>query len=404
MYLEKIELRNVRTIKELELPFDEGKLPLHSVIIGANSTCKSTILRCIAICLCEEPSTLVPDVNGLMGPEENGPTEIILQLTGGKEVKTTISKSGVIEKAERETEYEGIRKAIPVLCGYGAGRSTGASEDSGEYSVVDATYSLFRYEVHLLNPEIVLRRIKDSREEKIYRQVTKLLIQSIGLGPGHSIALGMEGVTLSGPNIGNGINLRSTADGYRIPFTWLCDFISWALLNNPELADIKEVEGLILIDELEQHLHPTLQREQLKRLKEQLPKVQIIGTTHSPMIVLGCGEEDKVFALKRKRSDAGGQESIVVLEEIAPDLSYYSVEDVYTDESLFDSKVEHPKLMEDLKKYRELSDRGDSKYSEEERKFIRQHVGKISAAGKKESDSRLLRLIEEIRKELNNES
>ncbi len=67
-----------------------------------------------------------------------------------------------------------------------------------------------------------------------------------------------------------------------------------------------DVRGIVIIDEIEQHLHPKLQRQILKRLDNKFPRVQFIMTTHSPLCVSGTAdtgehgqERYKVFSLGR---------------------------------------------------------------------------------------------------------
>jgi len=63
-------------------------------------------------------------------------------------------------------------------------------------------------------------------------------------------------------------------------------------LANPELDDPLLGHGVILIDEIELHLHPTWQREIVEKLRAMFPNIQFIGTTHSPFVIqsLRAGE------------------------------------------------------------------------------------------------------------------
>ena len=47
----------------------------------------------------------------------------------------------------------------------------------------------------------------------------------------------------------------------------------------------KETEGIVLIDEVDLHLHPTWQQRIIGDLKEIFPKVQFIVTTHAPAVI-----------------------------------------------------------------------------------------------------------------------
>jgi hypothetical protein len=50
---------------------------------------------------------------------------------------------------------------------------------------------------------------------------------------------------------------------------------------------LEEIEGVVVIDEVDAHLHTNLQQKELPELLKLLPKVQFIFTTHSPLFVLG---------------------------------------------------------------------------------------------------------------------
>jgi len=59
-----------------------------------------------------------------------------------------------------------------------------------------------------------------------------------------------------------------------------------------------EIDLVVLIDEIDLHLHPSLQRELVPRLRKALPKVQWIVTTHSPL-VLANFDVNEIIALDR---------------------------------------------------------------------------------------------------------
>ena len=60
---------------------------------------------------------------------------------------------------------------------------------------------------------------------------------------------------------------------------------SISILNNLEISDYKNIKGVLLIDEAENHLHPKWQKVLIRNILELFPKLQIIVTTHSPFIV-----------------------------------------------------------------------------------------------------------------------
>ncbi|MEK8017385.1 MAG: AAA family ATPase [Candidatus Parabeggiatoa sp.] len=77
------------------------------------------------------------------------------------------------------------------------------------------------------------------------------------------------------------------SDGQRTILAMTADIAYRAAVLNPHLGDraILETPGIVLIDELDLHLHPNWQRKIIKRLRTTFPLIQFIATTHSPTIV-----------------------------------------------------------------------------------------------------------------------
>ncbi len=77
------------------------------------------------------------------------------------------------------------------------------------------------------------------------------------------------------------------SDGQRIMLTLVGDLARRAATLNPHLgiAAARETPGVVLIDELDLHLHPKWQRRIVKDLKLTFPSLQFIATTHSPQLI-----------------------------------------------------------------------------------------------------------------------
>ncbi len=81
------------------------------------------------------------------------------------------------------------------------------------------------------------------------------------------------------------LSLTQLSDGERSFIAILGDLVRRLALANPDLANPLEGHGVVLIDELELHLHPTWQREIVDKLRATFPNIQFIGTTHSPFVI-----------------------------------------------------------------------------------------------------------------------
>lgn len=62
-------------------------------------------------------------------------------------------------------------------------------------------------------------------------------------------------------------------------------------ININNSIHLSEISGVVVVDEIELHLHSILQREVLPKLIALFPKIQFIITTHSPLFLLGMEEQ-----------------------------------------------------------------------------------------------------------------
>ena len=91
---------------------------------------------------------------------------------------------------------------------------------------------------------------------------------------------------------GKELYLDQLSDGERSLLAIVADLVRRLSLANPELGDPLRGAGIVLIDELELHLHPTWQRTIVDKLRTTFPNIQFIATTHSPFVIqsLRAGE------------------------------------------------------------------------------------------------------------------
>ena len=81
------------------------------------------------------------------------------------------------------------------------------------------------------------------------------------------------------------LDLSQLSDGERAFLALICDLGRRLALANPMLDNPLHGAGVVLIDELELHLHPKWQREVSEKLQTTFPNIQFIATTHSPFVI-----------------------------------------------------------------------------------------------------------------------
>lgn len=84
---------------------------------------------------------------------------------------------------------------------------------------------------------------------------------------------------------GVALDLSQLSDGERSFLALICDLGRRLALANPMLDNPLHGAGVVLIDELELHLHPKWQREVSEKLRRTFPNIQFIATTHSPFVI-----------------------------------------------------------------------------------------------------------------------
>lgn len=130
---------------------------------------------------------------------------------------------------------------------------------------------------------------------------------------------------------------------------------------NPDDEDPKQRYALVLMDEIDAHLHPAWQQSMVYHLSNIFPNVQFIATTHSPLIVGGM----PAHQVSRFVRDEDGK---VVQKKINPDMTMGRADQILTTE-LFGLSTTLPKsTQEQMKKYHALLTK-ETRTSEEEEDY-----------------------------------
>ena len=119
--------------------------------------------------------------------------------------------------------------------------------------------------------------------------------------------------------------MSQLSDGYQNIAAWVGDLLYQISRTFDDYKAPLKTRGVLLIDEIDLHLHPKWQRELLAFLKRKLPNFQIIATTHSPITAQQAGP-DELFSLHRKSKRieiepfAGNPKSLLVHQLMSSDL------------------------------------------------------------------------------------
>ena len=294
MFLKKIKIKNIRCISDIEIDLESRATANHSlVLLGNNGVGKSTILKCIALGLCDAggASALLADMYGSLvrNGEKKGVIELTLnQGTKNYTIKTTVKASTEDEDIEEIEKVTSPKTRFPwsdvFMCGYGPSRILRGTNSYDQYALADAVYTLFNYGWKLQNPELVVRRHgynNKAAEKAILKQLADILMMKP-----NALHMSRTGITVREDHNKSEINFGALADGHQSTLNCLIDLIGWTYLNRR-----KNPSGIVLLDEVENHLHPMWQRHIMRLLSNAFPRIQFIATSHSPICAVGMSDK-----------------------------------------------------------------------------------------------------------------
>jgi predicted ATP-binding protein involved in virulence len=100
------------------------------------------------------------------------------------------------------------------------------------------------------------------------------------------------------------------SDGYRSMFALAVDLLRWlSILRPPNANKLNQMSGVVLIDEIDAHLHPKWQREAGFLLTKLFPRIQFIVASHSPFVAMAAGE-GALTLLERDRNIVSAKQEL----------------------------------------------------------------------------------------------
>ncbi len=127
--------------------------------------------------------------------------------------------------------------------------------------------------------------IAEDPQKGIQRQTLKQAVEQFLPGCANLRAISEPEPTLVIDKAGKTIDIRQLSDGERSMLALVMDLARRLSIANPNLEDPRQAQAVVLIDELDLHLHPQWQRTIVTKLTTTFPNCQFIATTHSPLII-----------------------------------------------------------------------------------------------------------------------
>ncbi|MCD9030185.1 AAA family ATPase [Luteimonas sp. Y-2-2-4F] len=352
MYIHRVVLEDIKGFPRLDVRFDRRSAtgdPIYAgwnVLTGDNAAGKTTVLKAIAMAIVgpDTARALQPSLSGwIRVGAANG--IIAVQISGGDEDKFTTgrpseepffaelaleTRGGEIYPAPGDKYRKKKKSALngPWAAGQGAwfavaygpfrrlyGTSTDAQKLMSAPGKPPRFATLFKEDATLGEAQSWLQELqfksleRRDRERQLLKDVLDLLDADF-LRNGLKVSrVDSEGLWLVNAD-GMVLPLADMSDGYRSSLALLIDILrhlSEVFPSRP-LVERKDSEvwiphrGIVLIDEVDAHLHPAWQREIGFWLKRHFPNIQFIVTSHSAF-VCQAADELGVYSLSRTSDD-----------------------------------------------------------------------------------------------------
>ncbi|MFL6208447.1 MAG: AAA family ATPase [Pyrinomonadaceae bacterium] len=135
------------------------------------------------------------------------------------------------------------------------------------------------------------------------------------------------------------VSIKDLSLGYKTLIAWMVDFASRMFDRYPDSANPLAEPAVVLVDEIDLHLHPKWQRTLMSYLSERFPNTQFIATAHSPLVVQAAADANVV--LLRREGDH------VVIDNDVKDIHGWRVDQILTSD-LFGLESARPPQLDNL--------------------------------------------------------
>ncbi len=387
IFITKIKINQVRHLENIEIPIDE-KERKHLILTGKNGSGKTSVLNYL-----KQYLTLFQGTGTTFNNLQQHKQNILLWQQNMVHLENQLNQPNITQqqiqrlKVDIKNHKDAIKISqdainsfetiIPdvtnifsleelykqgnfILCFFDAKRNSKFQEPNGihklslknSYQLDEKAGNLFLQ--YIVNLKADRSFARDDKKEDTVRSIDEWFLKFEGLlkevfsDPSLTLEFDSKNytfhiITSNREKIG----FNTLSDGYSAILNIVTEII---LRMEEKSSKIYDMQGIVLIDEIETHLHIELQKKVLPFLTTLFPKVQFIVSSHSPF-VLNSIENAVVYDLENKIR--------------VSDLSAYSIDGIV--ENYFDIDKYSKSIKEKIKEYEELVSKKDQTENEKER-------------------------------------
>ncbi len=323
MKIHRLEVRNFRSFEENTFHFSNQ----FTVLIGDNGTGKTAILDALAVgvgalflAFNDVDSRHIRDDEVRRVRYEKGQTPTIepqypvsvscqgivdgheiswtreLNKLGGRTTRQQATQIAKVSKQLQAKVRKGADLLLPLVAYYGTGRLWLQKKEKS-VELVNPDSRMLGY-LDCLDPasnqKLMLRWFKTMEIADLQKKESIGVLDAVKVAISkcmedwHSVTYDiLEDELLATSTDGRTLPFRMLSDGVRNMLAMVADIAYRAAVLNPQLKSeaAQKTPGIVLIDEIDLHLHPKWQRRVVEDLRATFPAIQFVATTHSPFIV-----------------------------------------------------------------------------------------------------------------------
>lgn len=347
-FLTDITINNFKGIDELKMTLSPpgGQGAGATMLLGENATGKSSVLQAIAIALMSEahvgrlrldPEDFVSRAKGNWQFDGSKRMSVQLRFADGDSVDLSYSDDG------NRFVVDGARDV--TILAYGARRIFQANVAG------TPNRSLFNPMAALPDPSPWLHGLDDEQFDAVARAIRPILALR-----DEDRILRHDGVVLVQAH-GRTSPIEHMSEGYRSLFGMVSDIMRNMLMVS---SNLEYARGIVLIDEIETHLHPRWKMRVMSTLRKAMPHVQYIATTHDPLCLRGMRNGEIQLMYRDERNH-------VALFNKLPDIELLRIEQILTSDYFGLFSTAEPEQDRVLYELSTLAQRGDSELRPDQR-------------------------------------
>ncbi len=353
--IKNISIKNIKGFSDISIDFNTENQT--NLILGINGRGKTTILQLIAVALQQlENKILSKKWNQIVKKgASDGTFSIQFENHNGLELKINVTQNDDIIFEQGNEVYQKIKNDVLILA-YGSYRRTTERYDN-ENDSFQCVSSLFgdNYLKNIKTPGVAgylknnFNYIKDLINKIFQSAETENQVLLDSFDDYHFYFT-------TPTNKQNIISFDALAEGYKAVFVWLIDMIIRIVERGYTIFSTEKINGIVMIDEIDLHLHPTWQRTLMPTLNIIFPNIQFIITSHSPFVIQSLSIADVIMLvlskneIKTKRIKKDGKFNTYKIDEIIEKILSVETGDLMINDWLTNKLELLEKAVEDNKK------------------------------------------------------